>query len=63
MSVPIDRHVAIAIIDGMAQVVLASQLGPLMPTRLSTSLKRPVSGWSRKRHTTATATMLVTTGM
>jgi hypothetical protein len=57
------RQAAMAISDGMAQVVDCSQLGPSIPTQPSTVLSRPLSGWRRNRQTTATATMLVTTGV
>ena len=63
ISVPIFRQAAMAISDGIAQVVLWSQFGQSIPTQPSTWLTRPLSGWRRNRQTTATATMLVTTGV
>ena len=60
---PSERQTDIAMSDGIAHVVLPSQSGPWMPNQPSTSLISPFSGCSRNRHTTATATIDVTTGM
>ena len=62
MQNPRFRQAAIAMIVGIASAGSASQLGPSIPTWPSSMLSRPWSGLSRKRHTTAIATMLVTTG-
>ena len=61
-SAPMLRQADMPISEGIAQVVLLSQDGPSMPTYPSSVLTMPLSGCSRNRHTTATATMLVTTG-
>ena len=53
---------ASSIRSGMDQVVLFSQSGPAMPTQPRMTFSSP-SGWRMNRQTTATATMLVTTGV
>ncbi|MCY1230233.1 hypothetical protein D9M72_426390 [compost metagenome] len=62
MSVPRFRQTASRIRAGMDHVVLFSQSGPAMPTQPRMTFSSP-SGWRMNRHTTATATMLVTTGV
>ena len=61
ISVPTLRHTAMMISDGIAQNVSFSQLGPSIPKTARNALITPLS-CSRKRHTTATATIEVTTG-
>ena len=63
IAVPKLRHEAIAISEGIANVVDPSQSGPLMPTQRRTVLTSPTSSRSRNRQTTATATIEVTTGV
>ena len=63
MPVPKLRHVAMMMSDSRDVRVSPSQLGPSMPTKPSTVLTNPLSGWRRNLHTTATATMLVITGV
>ncbi len=62
MSVPMLRHAAMRMIDGIAHVLSLSQSGPSIPTQPSTVLTRPES-WRMNRQTTATATIDVTTGV
>ena len=62
MRNPKLRQAAITISDGSAQRVLpASPARRCRPSR-APLFTRPTSGCSRNRHTTAIATMLVTTG-
>lgn len=63
MPVPKLRHTTMAISDGSAVCSSPSQFGPVIPTQPRTVLTSPLSGLSRKRQITATATMLVTTGV
>ena len=62
IRVPMLRQTAIRIIAGIDHSVLFSQSGPAMPTQPSTMFSSP-SGCRMNRHTTAMATMLVTTGV
>ncbi|SKF62095.1 Uncharacterised protein [Mycobacteroides abscessus subsp. abscessus] len=63
MDVPKLRQVAMMISESKAVRVSPSQLGPSMPTQPSTVFTSPLSGCSRNRQTTATATMEVITGV
>ena len=63
IAVPKLRHEAMTISEGIDVVVDPSQSGPLIPTQPRMVLTSPLSGWSRNRQTTATATIEVTTGV
>ena len=63
IPVPKLRHAAIMMSAGIDQFGSPSQFGPAMPNHPSTVLIRPPGSCSRKRQTTATATIEVMTGM
>lgn len=62
MTVPRFRHTAMVIRDGMAQVSEPRKSGAVRPTSEAREAISPSEGSSTKRQTTATATMVVTTG-
>ena len=63
IAVPKLRHDAMRMSEGIDQFGSPSQFGPVMPTQPSAVLMRPPGSCRRKRHTTATATIEVMTGM
>ncbi len=62
MTVPTLRQTAIAIIEGIASVSEPRKSGAVRPTSEKRPAISPSLGSSTNRHTTATATMVVTTG-